>query len=232
MQKINEEIIEALEKASEHCGNLFRLSKKIGVERSTVYFWMTGKTKSIEGDTWNKKVLPMIQPYLKHKISEPAEPYTAEAVTPGDLFEIPVISFAHAASYDPTLEPIDAFAKDCSDEKALFSCRSKDGYFALRVEGDSMSPVLPDGSIIYVAGGEFAERGDLVVAKLRDSGDVVVKKYQRHNNVISLESINPNGKSYQWNIKESPGYLVWMWPVIEYTVRARQQRWEKIKQNI
>ncbi len=220
--KITREIKKALEKAVDDCGSVFQLSKKLGVSHSTVLFWLNGKTSNMSGDVWYEKVKPILA-------MENRGAYASgdEASGISNLQKVPVISFANAMGYDPTLEPIDSYAKDCSDELATFMSTKKDGYFALRVEGDSMSPVLPNGSIIYVAGGEFAENGDLVVAKIRDSGQVVVKNYSRNGSDIVLESINPRGKTFKWNTKEQPDYLVWMWPVIEYTVKARRQRWEK-----
>ncbi len=144
------------------------------------------------------------------------------------LNEVPVISFAQAAGYEPALEPIDDYAKGCSDETAMFAHEMLPGYFALSVEGDSMSPDFPHGTIILVAGGEFPQRGDVVVAKLRD-GQVVVKKYFRRNNVISLDSINPSGKSFEWHCKEDPGFIQWMYPVLEATIDLRRRRWEQAR---
>ncbi len=145
------------------------------------------------------------------------------------LSEVPVISFAQAAGYEPALEPIDDYAKGCSDETAMFAHEMRQGYFALHVEGDSMSPDFPHGTVILVAGGEFPQRGDVVVAKLRD-GQVVVKKYQRRNNVINLESINPAGKNFEWHCKDDPGFIQWMYPVLEATIDLRRRRWEQSRQ--
>ena len=92
-----------------------------------------------------------------------------------------------------------------------------------------MSPVLPDGTFVYIAGGEYPERGDLVAAKIRETGQVVVKKYHRKDNIITLSSINPSGVNFEWHTKEQFGYVEWMYPVIEYTVQARKQRWERHK---
>jgi len=158
-----------------------------------------------------------------------AEPTgTSPALQPASpLVTVPVISFAQAAGYEPALEPIDDYAKGCSDETALFSREVKPGYFALNVEGDSMSPEFPHGTVILVAGGEFPERGDIVVAKLRD-GQVVVKRYFRHNNMITLESINPDGRNFQWHCKADPGFIQWMYPVLEATINLRRRRWEQL----
>jgi len=166
----------------------------------------------------------------ENSATPPLPPPTAsQQLSPATrLDSVPVISFAQAAGYEPALEPIDDYAKGCSDETALFSQEIRPGYFALNVEGDSMAPDFPHGTVILVAGGEFPQRGDVVVAKLRD-GQVVVKRYFRHNNMITLESINPEGRAFQWHCKEDPGFIQWMYPVLEATIDLRRRRWEQLR---
>lgn len=137
---------------------------------------------------------------------------------------VPVLSFAQAAGFEPAIEPINDFLNNHSDTQEPFA-NVKPGYFALQITGDSMSPEYPDGTVILVAGGEFPQRGDIVAAKL-SSGEVVVKLYHRKDNVVSLTSINPAGKNFQWHIKENPGYAVWIFPVVEAKINIRRRRWE------
>ncbi len=160
--------------------------------------------------------------------STPKKPESNEAipVKTGELASVPVISFAAAKGFDQTIEPFCDFAKDCADEEREFS-KAQPGYFALQVEGDSMSPEIPNGSYLLVAAGEYPQRGDIVVAKLQESGDVVCKIYNRKNNHITLESINPSGENFSWHTKEQAGYAAWMYPVIEITLDPRRVRWEK-----
>jgi hypothetical protein len=233
--KITDDIRNAIKRYVDRCGNVYQFSKKIGVSHSTVLFWLDGKTTRISGDVWHEKLYPVLKSHLKYpqKASKPpqgeeeAGAYRPEVTGGVVLHEVPVLNLAQAAGYDPAFEPLDDYALNCSSETALFDSEICPGYFALKVEGSSMSPVLPEGTIIYVAGGEYAQTGDLVVAKIRDSGQVVVKKFQRKTDRIFLNSINPDGVSFDWSVSDNP--LVWMWPVIEYTVHARRQRWERAK---
>lgn len=141
------------------------------------------------------------------------------------LSEVPVISLAQAAGYEPALEPIDCYAKNCSDETIRFAHEMRSGYFALSVDGEAMAPEFPDGTIILVAGGEFPEHGDVVVAKLRN-GRIVIKKYKRSDDIINLEAINAAGQNFEWHCKEDPGFIQWMYPVLEATIDLRRRRWE------
>ena len=74
-----------------------------------------------------------------------------------------------------------------------------------------------------VAAGEFPERGDIVVAKL-STGQVVMKEYHRKDGIITLRSRNPKGQSFEWNIKEQPGFIQWMFPVMQIMINTRAQR--------
>jgi SOS-response transcriptional repressor LexA len=177
------------------------------------------------GPGGNKSFMQAREPAAQYLASTPDD--EAVAVKRGDLRDVPVLSFAQAAGYEPAIEPFDDFARDCSDETAMFT-ESRPGFFALRVEGDSMSPEYPNGTILLVAGGEYPQRGDIVVAKL-STGQVVVKRYSRKDNVIKLESENPSGMNFSWHCKEDPGYVLWMYPVIEVTLKLRTRRWERTR---
>lgn len=142
--------------------------------------------------------------------------------------DVPILGSAQAAGFEPALEAWDAWIKGHGDGVAQFA-GAKQGWFALKVEGDSMTPEYPHGTLLLVAAGEFPQRGDIVVARVAHEGQVVCKRYQRKNGDITLESINPNGKSYSWNVKENPGYVLWMWPVVKAEIDLRAKRWEETK---
>jgi SOS-response transcriptional repressor LexA len=179
------------------------------------------------GQGGNKTSAQARESAVKYQVSTTPADDEAVAVKHGDMIDVPVLSFAQAAGYEPAIEPFDDFARDCSDEAAMFT-EARPGFFALRVEGDSMSPEYPNGTILLVAGGEYPQRGDIVVAKL-NSGQVVVKRYSRKDNVIKLESENPNGMNFSWHCKEDSGFVLWMYPVIEVTLKLRNRRWERTK---
>ena len=63
-------------------------------------------------------------------------------------------------------------------------------YIRINVSGDSMSPLIDDGSQILVKLQSSAENGDIAVV-LVDSEDAFVKKIHYGMNWIELESINP-----------------------------------------
>ncbi len=151
-------------------------------------------------------------------------PSPVSAVHPSEFTEVPVLGFASAIGWEPAVEPWDDFLKGCADDYHSF-VDVKKGYFALRVEGQSMSPSFPDGTLLLVAGGEFPKRGDLVVAKLSDLGGiVVVKRYQCKDSVVSLESEHKDGQNFEINKKEEHGRIIWMYPVRKAEIDLRARR--------
>ena len=141
---------------------------------------------------------------------------------PGHLRAVPVLSFAQAAGFEPAVEPLCDYIKENAERTQPFM-DVPETWFALEVHGDSMEPDYPDGSIALVAAGEFPERGDIVVAKL-STGQVVMKEYHRKNGMITLTSRNPQGQTFEWNIKEQPGFIQWMFPVMQIMINTRAQR--------
>ncbi len=104
-------------------------------------------------------------------------------------FDIPVVGLTKAGRggfYDDMGYPVgEGFRKvhrpiDVKDPNA----------YALVVEGDSTSPMLERGWIVYVCPNHTYENGDLVVAALR-SDEVMIKKLRKAEDMLILQSINP-----------------------------------------
>jgi repressor LexA len=99
-----------------------------------------------------------------------------------------------------------------------------DEYFYLEVCGDSMKNCgIVDGTYVLFHKQQYAENGDIVVAKF-STGQVVIKEFNRKDNVISLTSRNPQGQNFVWDMKEKPGFIQWVYPVEEITLHPRKQR--------
>ena len=72
---------------------------------------------------------------------------------------------------------------------------SSDRYLAIRVAGDSMSPVLEQRDVILIKLGGMPAIDDLVVASVGDQGYVVKQVASLKNELIELASFNPRYKS-------------------------------------
>lgn len=237
------EIKEAIRKAIDLHGNVTQFAKHLGIAHSTVLFWLSGKTTEVSGRLWAQKLRPSLLPFLGasafadrplnktfFQAREDAGVYggapSADDACGSASHEASMISFAQAAKFDPAIEPIDCYAEACSDETAVFANDVKPGYFAIKVQsGDAVD--FQAGAALLVAGGEYPQRGDTVVAKIRGNGQIVVKIYQRKDNTICLEPVSRNGKRFEWDCKENPGFLDWMYPVLEANIDLRAKRWQE-----
>lgn len=82
-------------------------------------------------------------------------------------------------NWEGTIEVDKDIVKDHSD------------YFALKVKGDSMSPVLIEDDIVIIKKQEDFESGDIVVA-LINGDEATIKKGRKNDNSIVLQPLNPN----------------------------------------
>lgn len=74
-------------------------------------------------------------------------------------------------------------------------------FFCLRVEGNSMYPLLYSGETIVIRKQETADNGDIVVA-LVDNEETTVKRLKKVSNGIILEAENPEYNSLYFNEKQ------------------------------
>lgn len=109
---------------------------------------------------------------------------------------VDVISSAAAETMNPGLEPLE----DCIQhfaEKKIYFADAKQGDFVIEVEGTSMSPWYPDGTLLLVRRvyAQALKDGQRVVAAL-DDGRIVFKIFAHTAKKICLFSINGDGKDY------------------------------------
>lgn len=64
-------------------------------------------------------------------------------------------------------------------------------YFALKIKGDSMSPVLIEDDIVIIKKQDDFESGDIVVA-LINGNEATIKKAKKNDNSILLQPLNPS----------------------------------------
>jgi phage repressor protein C with HTH and peptisase S24 domain len=79
---------------------------------------------------------------------------------------------------------------------------AREGAYALRVQGESMSPLYRDGDVLIVEPGAAVRRGDRVVVRTV-SGEVMAKVLKRRTDAaIELESVNPSHPERQFAVAE------------------------------
>lgn len=80
---------------------------------------------------------------------------------------------------------------DVLDYEEISEDMAKHGeYFALKIQGDSMTPRICNNDVVIVRQQNDAENGDIVIATI-NGYDAVCKRLQKYNDGIALISLNP-----------------------------------------
>jgi len=198
-----------------HGYSSYSLAPLLGVGANTIRRWFKGTLPQV---AQQRAILDLV------RSDEPATPRPRSriiAVPETAPRSVPLAGLAQAKSLDSD-DALDQFLAEFDESTTWIDARPN--YFSLRVEGHSMSPELPPGSLLLVAGGEMPERGDRVVARLADEEDVVVKVYSRRNNVVYLDSLNESGVNYEIDLSTDAERIIWMFPVIMSQVNERDRR--------
>ncbi len=221
--KITPEIIHALQKSIDHHGNVTQFAKSLGIAHSTVLFWLSGKTTEINGRIWAQKLRPELTPFLEEESAlpsgmfpylagEPRGEYTRTARQ--DIRErIPVIPQDRIAGLDVTIEPVSDFVERIAPGGTfVFAAPLKDSYFAV----EFTTPLLPFKLAMLIASGEYPRQGDVVLAKIREKERIVVGRFFKEDDSLTIELLfSPEREVLTWNFREHPGYLCWLFPIVE-----------------
>lgn len=151
---------------------------------------------------------------VEHLVSSKVDAETMKPFAPVPVVRrIPVVGMAAAAMYDP------AFSQICDlwegSEETVPCVLEREGIFAIRIQGDSMEPVLHDGDVVAVDPNTLPRTGDTAVVCLRGDGLVIKRWFWRHG-VIRLESLNAAGRTFEWTKEEvfQKGIILWRWKVL------------------
>ena len=143
---------------------------------------------------------------------------------PDSVRKIPLITFEQAMNYEPALEPIETFASG-NASKSILSTDNQSGSFGMVVNDQDSSNGFAKSSILLVAGKEYPVHGDMVVAKIRD-GKVITRYYYRKDEIIHLKSQKNDIENVIWNAQKDPGYIQWMYPVVEVNLKMRAEKYD------
>ena len=131
------------------------------------------------------ELLDISSDYLLGRSDNPNLDFNTDSSTNDNVYPIPVFNSVSAG--------IGRLADTVPDEFVptfLPYGASPENYIRVNVSGDSMSPLIDDGSQILVRLQSSVENGSIAVVMVDDE-DAFVKKINYGNNWIELESINP-----------------------------------------
>lgn len=111
-----------------------------------------------------------------------------------DLLIVPVIGKIRAG------EPILA-AENIEDDffisSAMYNVDSADGLFFLKVIGESMNNVIPNGGFALIKQQDYAENGDVVVAIVNGDNEATLKRFKQIDNMFVMLEPDSTFEEYQ-----------------------------------
>lgn len=157
----------------------------VGVSKSTVKKWEDGFISNMKRDKIAKlaKILKM----------NPVTFITGEEDIQSNVVPLPQQNVYMRPVYNSVAAGFGAIAQDTIVEymPTYINCSAEQElYFWVNVTGDSMSPLIDDGSKILIKKQTSIDSGQIAVV-LIDGEDAVVKKVKYGDDWIELQSINP-----------------------------------------
>ncbi len=157
----------------------------VGVSKSTVKKWEDGFISNMKRDKIAKlaKILKI----------NPVTFITGEEEPPSNIVALPQQNIYMRPVYNSVAAGFGVIAQDTVIEymPTYINCPTEqEQYIWITVTGDSMSPLIDDGSKILIKKQTSVDSGQIAVA-LIDGEEAVVKKVKYGDDWIELQSVNP-----------------------------------------
>ena len=155
------------------------LANKTNMSKSTLQRYETGTIKNLPLDK-----LEVLASALQTTPSYLMGWYEVKEEPKKKGIKIPVLSRVAVGI------PIEMI-EDVLDYEEISGDMAKHGeYFALKIQGDSMTPRICNNDVVIVRQQDNAENGDIVIATI-NGDDAMCKRLQKYNDGIALISLNP-----------------------------------------
>lgn len=162
-----------------------QLGKMLGVQRSAVQKWESGKVINLKRETINK---------LSQIFSVPVSAFVSEKETSASV-KIPVLGYVRAGI------PFQAVEEVLDYEEISAEAAKQADYFALSVKGDSMEPKISQGDVVIVRKQSHVENGEIAVV-LIGGDDATLKKFYKTDAGIKLISTNTKYEPFFFTVQE------------------------------
>jgi SOS-response transcriptional repressor LexA len=110
--------------------------------------------------------------------------------------KVPLIDMVAAGGWSEVIDPYPVGEAESWED---CSVPHSDRAFAVRINGESMSPKFEHGEIIYCDPMQNPENKDYVIAKLDDSNEATFKQLIIEDGKMLLKALNPN-----WHVQYMP----------------------------
>lgn len=159
------------------------LTQYLGISEGSIADWKKGKTKSYKKHI--EKIATFFNVSVDYLLGTSAPVPTAQIVDTSQMVSIPVVGSVAAGISCTATQNIIGYELTAPD-----SLHSGYEYIYLKVNGDSMEPLLLEGDLVLVQLQSVVESGDYAVV-IVDNEDGLVKKIVYGENYIHLKSNNP-----------------------------------------
>lgn len=162
-----------------------KLAELIGKNRATIYRY--------ESSEIEKLPTSVLEPLCKALGTTPAYIMGWDDKTPEQAIPLPQTNVFMRPVYDSISAGFGVIAQDVPVDymPTYITCPAEqDKYIWINVHGDSMSPLIDDGSKILIKKQTSVDSGQ-IAAVLVDDEEAVVKKVLYNDSTVELHSVNP-----------------------------------------
>lgn len=227
--KVDTGIVKAIEAYLEENQIGYRdFADKLGLSPAAITKWRK-VGNGITPMRW-RKLFPLIKPYLpKDRIyidDAGHEQYSSNSEhQSGYVFEpkfipimVPTFTLKQIAKFDDTLESVMQFGTKSKAPMVEYRPKhaDKNNVFALTIDDDSMFPILPKESRLFVCASERPVDGSLVAVMPVDQ-EPFIGRYSSSKGEYSITQI-VGGRSLSGKSKDARTAISWIFPVLYYEV--------------
>lgn len=228
--KVDSHIVRAIDKFIAEQGISYEdFARNQGVSCAAITKWRK-VGNGITSARW-EKLFPLLKKYLPHDRifidDAQREQYSSAAAHQSSyVFEpkyiplmVPVFSMEQIATYDDTLESVTQLGVRLKVKKAEYRPKHKEksSVFAVALKNNSLAPVFPAKTTLFVCAGERPVDGGLALA-LPVGGKAILGTYTRQGDTFSVVSADGHGAAVEGKVADAKKLITWIFPVLYYEV--------------
>jgi SOS-response transcriptional repressor LexA len=165
------------------------LAKKYGVATVTANAWLNGDHK-MSADI-ARQIAKDYGAVFEEFYFGTRQPLKSEMLIesmPVTFYSVPLISFTTAGNWG---EVCDSYQPGDGERPVVTTRKVSQRAFALRIRGDSMEPLIPNGSVVIVDPDVEALPGKVVVVRQNNDSEATIKTLIRDGSSFLLKPENP-----------------------------------------
>lgn len=163
------------------------LTDYLGISGNSFTEWKGGRSNSYQ------KYIPEIARFFRISVDSllgyhtpEIQSYEIPEESETDIRTIPILGYVAGGIPIAMIQDIQGY-----EQFEAGSLPADGEYYGLRIEGDSMEPVIPDGSVVIFRRQDYVDDGKIAIVCI-DGQDATCKKIYHKNGGIWLQPLNPS----------------------------------------